>query len=135
MTVGDIILVTCIETGQVEKRYIASKMAGICMDNKNEVWYEDGKQFTARTEAPTYTCKLLGKPRRVRPQRGVKITAIYENGRLDKIGKTIRMSSCPSYGTDIEKRGRFTIVTHYFKSVTEINKKNRFPKTIDSLIQ
>lgn len=135
MKTGDNILVTCIETGQVEKRHITSRMAGICMDNKGGIWYEDGKQFTAGKEMPTHTCKLSGRPRRVRPQRGVKITAIYENGRLDKIGKTIRMSSCPSYGTDIEKRGRFTIVTHYFKSVTEINKKNRFPKTIDSLMQ
>lgn len=42
MTVGDIILVTCIETGEQEKRRIISGGMGLYSDNSGMSWWSDG---------------------------------------------------------------------------------------------
>lgn len=71
MTVGDIILVTCIETGEQEKRRIISGGMGLYSDNYGMPWWSNSVQWTPdigphQTAPKTHTCKVIKTAEQVR---------------------------------------------------------------------
>ena len=74
MTVGDIILVTCIETGEQEKRRIISGVMGLYSDNYGLSWWSNGVQWTPnigphQTAPKTHTCEVIKSAEQVRQER------------------------------------------------------------------
>ncbi len=74
MTVGDIILVTCIETGEQEKRRIISGGMGLYSDNYGMSWWSNGVQWTPdigphQTAPKTHTCEVIKSAEQVRQER------------------------------------------------------------------
>ena len=74
MTVGDIILVTCIETGEQEKRRIISGGMGLYSDNSGMSWWSSGVQWTPnigphQTAPKTHTCEVIKTAEQVRQER------------------------------------------------------------------
>lgn len=86
MTVGDIILVTCIETGEQEKRRIISGGMGLYSDNSGMSWWSDGVQWTPdigphQTTPKTHTCTVIKTAEQVRQER--------QKGQLMKVAQMI----------------------------------------------
>lgn len=73
MTVGDIILVTCIETGEQEERRIVAGGMGLYSDNHGMSWWESGNQWTPnigphQTAPKTHTCEVIETAEQVRQE-------------------------------------------------------------------
>lgn len=74
MTVGDIILVTCIETGEQEKRRIISGGMELYSDNYGMSWWSNGVQWTPdigphQTAPKTHTFEVIKSAEQVRQER------------------------------------------------------------------
>lgn len=74
MTVGDIILVTCIETGEQEERRIIAGGMGLYSDNHGMSWWSSGVQWTSdigphQTAPKTHTCEVIKTAEQVRQER------------------------------------------------------------------
>lgn len=86
MTVGDIILVTCIETGEQEERRIVAGGMGLYSDNHGMSWWESGTQWTPnigphQTAPKTHTCEVIKTAEQVRKE--------FFEGRLRKAATKI----------------------------------------------
>ena len=73
MTVGDIILVTCIETGEQEERRIIAGGMGLYSDNHGMSWGSSGVQWTPdigphQTAPKTHTCEVIKTAEQVRKE-------------------------------------------------------------------
>lgn len=71
--------------------------------------------------------------KRNRHTKGLKMSAIYEDGELLTILKEERLPESPVRNSiKIEKQGRQETVTYYLKSVQEVTRK-LFPKYISQI--
>ena len=86
MTVGDIILVTCIETGEQEERRIIAGGMGLYSDNHGMSWWSSGVQWTPnigphQTAPKTHICEVIKTAEQVRKE--------YFEDRLRKVATKI----------------------------------------------
>lgn len=74
MTVGDIILVTCIETGEQEKKKNHLGGMELYSDNSGMSWWSNDVQWTPnigphQTAPKTHTCKVIKSAGQARQER------------------------------------------------------------------